>query len=473
MSEPHGESKAVKREAELRLEIQSLQTQLSELKEPPSDALFTDPASLVSFERQVKSLTDQIQSLSCALRLQQTLMSSAMHERERKILAGDTRWTNYGYRPQTIQTLGGLDVVVYARYWATHANLARKGKGASVAMLLLGFCEGCTPALASEVAQLAAALNSFDDAQARLLAMGVTMSIKKISQIAYAFSERARAQQQISGFGIPGTLKGRRVVISTDGGRLRIRSNKRGKKTAKGRSRYHTHWREPKLLVIYVVDENGKMSSEFTPVLDGTLKGPDAVFALIASYLKELEITSADRVLFIADGAKWIWCRVVKLWSKLGLRADQIRELVDFYHVMEHVSSLAKMKRWKPSARTAWVNRQRQRLLKGEVAAFVSEIEQVTTGNSAGLRRERHYLLRNAKLGRLNYASVKAEQLPIGSGTIESTVRRVVNLRLKGASLFWREPHAEAMLLLRAYYKARHWKVLEMKAFSPLTNLAA
>ena len=263
---------------------------------------------------------------------------------------------------------------------------------ASVAMLLLGFCEGCTPALASEVAQLAAALNSFDDAQARLLAMGVTMSIKKISQIAYAFSERARAQQQISGFGIPGTLKGRRVVISTDGGRLRIRSNKRGKKTAKGRSRYHTHWREPKLLVIYVVDEDGKMSSEFTPVLDGTLKGPDAVFALIASYLKELEITSADRVLFIADGAKWIWCRVVKLWSKLG---------------------------------------------------------------------------------RLNYASVKAEQLPIGSGTIESTVRRVVNLRLKGASLFWREPHAEAMLRLRAYYKARHWKVLETKAFSPLTNLAA
>ena len=70
-------------------------------------------------------------------------------------------------------------------------------------------------------------------------------------------------------------------------------------------------------------------------------------------------------------------------------------------------------------------------------------------------------------------AKVKAQHLPIGSGTIESTVRRVVNLRLKGASLFWLESHAEDMLLLRAYYKAKHWQVLENKVFAPLTTLVA
>ena len=37
------------------------------------------------------------------------------------------------------------------------------------------------------------------------------------------------------------SLKGRRVVISTDGGRIRIRKNKRGKKTNKGRNRF---WKE-------------------------------------------------------------------------------------------------------------------------------------------------------------------------------------------------------------------------------------
>jgi hypothetical protein len=62
--------------------------------------------------------------------------------------------------------------------------------------------------------------------------------------------------------GIGGSLAGKRVVISLDGGRLRIRSTKRGKKTKKGRSRYHTYWWEPKLLVIYVVNGKGRISRD-------------------------------------------------------------------------------------------------------------------------------------------------------------------------------------------------------------------
>ena len=45
-------------------------------------------------------------------------------------------------------------------------------------------------------------------------------------------------------------------------------------------------------------------------------------------------------------------------------------------------------------------------------------------------------------------------KLPIGSGAIESAIRRVVNLRLKGASIYWHKKSAEAVLLLRSYYKA-------------------
>jgi hypothetical protein len=108
--------------------------------------------------------------------------------------------------------------------------------------------------------------------------------------------------------GIEGSLCGKRVVISTDGGGLRVRKNKRGQKTKKGPSRYHTDWREPKLLVIYVVDEKGRLPREFAPVMDGTLQGPDEVFRLMEFYLRELEIQQAKEVLFIADGARWILC---------------------------------------------------------------------------------------------------------------------------------------------------------------------
>ena len=63
--------------------------------------------------------------------------------------------------------------------------------------------------------------------------------------------------------------------------------------------------------------------------------------------------------------------------------------------------------------------------------------------------------------------------MPIGSGSMESAVRRVINLRLKGPGIFWREEHAEQMLMLRAYYKSKHWQVLTHKAFAiPLNNAA-
>lgn len=57
--------------------------------------------------------------------------------------------------------------------------------------------------------------------------------------------------------------------------------------------------------------------------------------------------------------------------------------------------------------------------------------------------------------GALDYAKVRRAKMPIGSGTMESAIRRVVNLRLKGAGIFWHEDHAEQMLLLTDVLKVK------------------
>jgi hypothetical protein len=100
--------------------------------------------------------------------------------------------------------------------------------------------------------------------------------------------------------------------------------------------RYHTDWRKPKLLVIYVVNEKGHIDQAFAPVIDGTLQGPDELFRLLEFYPRQLEISAAAKIVFIADGAKWIWQRVASLWKRLGLEG-RCRELVDFYHVIKPV----------------------------------------------------------------------------------------------------------------------------------------
>ena len=91
--------------------------------------------------------------------------------------------------------------------------------------------------------------------------------------------------------------------------------------------------------------------------------------------------------------------------------------------------------------------------------------------NSKVIRRHREYFIKNQS--RMVYAQLMALKLPIGSGAIESTVRRVVNLRLKGPSLFWCRASAEAILLLRSYYKAGRWNMLKRMATSPRALLEA
>jgi len=469
-----GDSKAAQRITDIERELQEAKAEFERWL--AAGYTPTNAAELAQREREGKERTDRLQALATALELQRALASAALHQQERTLAkASPKKMKDFGYRSVTVQFLGGVEVELMARYWCRSQARADKGKGSYFGLVLLGVCDRTTPALASEVAQLAAALSSFEDAQARLRQMGVNMSIRRIANVAYHFAQRARRQQEMDGMGIEGSLAGKRVVISTDGGRLRVRKNKRGRKTKKGRSRYHTDWREPKLLVIYVVDEKGRIAQEFAPVLDGTLKGPDEVFRLMEFYLRQLEIHRATEVLFIADGAKWIWLRVTKLWQRLGLVGVRCRELVDFYHVVEHVYALAALNTsWRASYRKQWATRQRRRLRRGELKAFIDDVERLCRGKRGkGWARERDYLLRNARAGRLDYAKARRAKMPIGSGSMESAIRRVVNLRLKGAGIFWHEDHAEQMLLLRTYYKSKHWQVLTNKAFATPKATAA
>ena len=144
----------------------------------------------------------------------------------------------------------------------------------------------------------------------------------------------------------------------------------------KGRRRYTGAWREPKVLIVYVVDAEGKRDASFVPVMDATLKGPDAVFALLRTYLQRLEITQADQVLFVADGAPWIWKRVPLLVQALGLAAEQVHELLDFYHAVQHLGQVAALRKdWSAKARARWRTQQRRLLLQGQVEQVIAAVQ--------------------------------------------------------------------------------------------------
>ncbi len=51
---------------------------------------------------------------------------------------------------------------------------------------------------------------------------------------------------------------------------------------------------------------------------------------------------------------------------------------------------------------------------------------------------------------RFQYQKFRDDGLPTGSGTVESAIRRVINLRIKGTGLFWGREHAENIIFLRS-----------------------
>ena len=147
--------------------------------------------------------------------------------------------------------------------------------------------------------------------------------------------------------------------------------------------------------------------------------------------------------------------------------------MVDFYHAVEHLGKVAALRKsWSTAQRQRWIKRHRRLLLKGQVVEVVAAVCEICRGrNSKATRTEHEYFVKNA--ARRAYDQLKALKLPIGSGGVESAIRRIINLRLKGPRLFWHRDNAETMLMLRAYHKAGRWSMFKSMANSPLAVIAA
>lgn len=81
---------------------------------------------------------------------------------------------------------------------------------------------------------------------------------------------------------------------------------KKGKRRQKtNRHGYVGEWTEPKLLTIYVVDEQGKrVNTDVLPVTnDGTYGKVKPFLELLEMHLVRLGINQAQQVLLVADGA--------------------------------------------------------------------------------------------------------------------------------------------------------------------------
>jgi hypothetical protein len=194
-------------------------------------------------------------------------------------------------------------------------------------------------------------------------------------------------------------------------------------------------------------------------VIDGTLGDADAAFALMRYHLLRLGAHRAQELALVGDGAPWIWNRAEWLREELGLDRARFCEVLDYFHVVERLHDFAKSQAWSEESRQSWVKVNKVHLKAGRIGAIEAVFQKMAERDPGAMKAELAYWGRNRE--RLRFAQFRQRGLPNGSGAVESTVRRVVNLRLKGASITWTEEHAEGILHLRAHAKSGRWRELE------------
>ena len=162
----------------------------------------------------------------------------------------------------------------------------------------------------------------------------------------------------------------------------------------------------------------------------------------------------------IADGASWIWQRIPTLLKRLGLPQERLIEVIDFYHASGHLKAFAEAALVKPKLVQKWFGSARSSLKRGKLPRLLKQMQQMMQQKHSKKRLKAmttafNYF--NDQSHRFDYARVQAMNLPIGSGVIESLIRQVVNLGLKGNGKFWPPEHAEILLQGRCYWAAGQW----------------
>ena len=167
-----------------------------------------------------------------------------------------------------------------------------------------------------------------------------------------------------------------------------------------------------------------------------------------------------EEVIFVCDGAAWIW----KLIEKYYPQAVQI---VDWYHACEYLAAVASALHPNDEEQAKQCFADLKELLwEGETQLVIRRCEQIKDHPEAGdeARKTITYFTNNYK--RMDYARFRQQGYFIGSGTVESSCKQIVTMRLKAPGARWTKHGALVTAKARTAWLNGDWDRLATLPFA-------
>ena len=183
-----------------------------------------------------------------------------------------------------------------------------------------------------------------------------------------------------------------------------------------------------------------------------------------------------SEIVFSADGGNGIWPRVDNLIHEL--RIEGAKRILDYTHakqnlgiIVELVCETLKL----PEKETGKLSNQIfEQLWNGNINGIADIVQERLSSAKkslkAALKKLGKYFKDHSKF---QYRMFRENGLPTGSGTVESAIRRIINLRVKGAGMFWKRENAEKMIFLRSIVLTGKLKTACNKALGVVKEMFA
>jgi len=159
------------------------------------------------------------------------------------------------------------------------------------------------------------------------------------------------------------------------------------------------------------------------------------------------------RIVKLADAAK-------SNWDFLHKQLPPGIELIDFFHAASHLKAALDLAYGENSAPSTAQFKKLRHILRHDVrgvAKIIRSLDHLVHQHPRRekLRTELKFFRKNRR--RMAYATMAAQNLPIGSGVVEAACKTLVTARLKRSGMRWREEGGQAILTFRALAQSGRW----------------